>query len=68
MIDPCIPENMKGYRIKRVFRNTEFDITVNNPEGLQSGNVELYLDGEKIEGNILTVFDGQKHCVTATLR
>ena len=68
MIDPCIPENMKEYRIKRVFRNTEFDITVNNPERLQSGNIELYLDGEKIEGNILTVFDGQKHCVTATLR
>jgi cellobiose phosphorylase len=61
-IDPCIPETLKEYKVKRVLRDAEFEITVKNPEGKQSGVKSIVLDGSAIEGTTITATPG-KHVV-----
>jgi len=61
-IDPCIPETLKEYKVKRVLRDAEFEITVKNPESKQSGVKSIVLDGSAIEGTTITATPG-KHVV-----
>jgi cellobiose phosphorylase len=67
IIDPHIPRDWSNFKIKRIFRGTEFNITVNNPNGLSSGNVELIANGKKQSSNILNDFTEHKMNVIATL-
>ena len=57
-IDPCIPSTLKEYSVKRVLRDAEFDITVENPNGKESGVSQVVLDGSPIEGNIIKATPG----------
>ncbi|MBQ6749449.1 MAG: glycosyl transferase [Bacteroidaceae bacterium] len=52
-IDPCIPSTMKEYRVRRVLRGAEFDITVKNPDGVQKGVKSITVDGQPIAGRII---------------
>lgn len=61
-IDPCIPSNWKGFKVKRNNRGILYDITVNNPEGVQKGIKIIEVDGITIEGNIIPIASG-KACV-----
>ena len=65
-IDPCIPSTLKEYTVHRVLRDAEFDITVKNPEGKQSGVSRIVLDGSPIEGTIITATPGH-HVVEVVL-
>ncbi len=67
MIDPCIPSSMKGFTAKRVFRGTEFNITVKNPGGAEKGVKSVSIDGNAIDGNIIKLFDGKKHDVEVVM-
>ena len=50
-IEPVIPEDWKGFKVKRQYRGTHFDIEVQR-QG--PGNaIALYVDGKKLEGTIL---------------
>lgn len=49
-IQPCIPADLKEYTVKRKYRNVLYTIHVVN-KGL--GTTEIFVDGKKIEGNIL---------------
>ena len=44
-IDPCIPSSLKEYHVHRVLRDAEFDITVLNPDGRESGVRQIVVDG-----------------------
>jgi len=61
-IDPCIPSTLKEYKVKRVLRDAEFEITVKNPDGKESGVKRVTLDGKTIDNNIITATPG-KHIV-----
>jgi cellobiose phosphorylase len=61
-IDPCIPSSLKEYHVHRVLRDAEFDITVLNPDGRESGVRRITLDGETVEDNIVKATPG-KHIV-----
>lgn len=65
-IDPCLPETMKEYTVRRVFRDSEFLITVKNPDGKQKGVTSITVDGNTIEGNIISAVPG-KHVVEVIL-
>jgi len=45
IIDPCIPSAWKGYKVKRRFRGAFYNVHVKNPEHLQCGVKELWVDG-----------------------
>jgi cyclic beta-1,2-glucan glucanotransferase len=67
-IEPCIPATWKEFTIEYRFRSSTYEITVENPDRLQSGNVDLTVDGRSIEKAIDLVDDGKRHRVTASLR
>ncbi|MEE3377779.1 MAG: glycosyl hydrolase family 65 protein, partial [Lachnospiraceae bacterium] len=50
---PCIPSEWDGFNVRRVFRGAAYNIRVENPNHLESGAVEITLNGEKIDGNII---------------
>ncbi len=60
-IDPCIPASWDGFSVQRKFRGTTYQIRVENPEKVSKGVKELWVDGEKLEGNIIPV-QSKKEC------
>ena len=65
-IDPCICSEWKEYTVTRRFRGSEYEIKIQNPDGVCKGIREILLDGQPLEGNIVPHTPG-KHVVTVTL-
>ena len=65
-INPCICSQWKEYTVRRRFRGGIYEITVQNPDGVCKGVREMYLDGQKIEGNIVPCVPDE-HKVTVIL-
>lgn len=60
-IAPSVPSDWKKFTIRRLFRGTEYVITVNNPDGVESGIREIKVNGEKINGSVLPLLNiGEK--------
>ncbi len=57
-IDPCLPTDMKEYRVRRVLRGTTFDILVRNPRGSQKGVKQISVDGKPIGGTVVSCTGG----------
>ncbi len=66
-IEPCIPASWKEFTIEYRVGASTYEITVANPDGLQSGAVELTVDGIAGEKAIRLLDDGKHHRVTASL-
>lgn len=67
-VDPCIPASWKDFSVTRNFRNTIYQIHVRNPEGKCKGVKEMTVDGKKITGTVLPIFNDHKiHHVEVTL-
>ena len=49
MLDPCIPGDWNGFTANRVWRGTDYEITVENPGHVMAGVKEIYLDGQVLE-------------------
>jgi cellobiose phosphorylase len=54
-IDPHIPAHWQGFTAKRKFRNKLLKLTVNNPQGKNSGVKTITINGESIAGNFIDV-------------
>ncbi|HOQ74568.1 MAG TPA: glycosyl transferase [Limnochordia bacterium] len=66
-IDPCIPPEWEGYKVRREFRGTVYHITVRNPHGVSRGVAQITVDGREIEGNLVPAFPGGEHQVEVVL-
>lgn len=44
--------------MKRSLRGADYDITVKNPQGRQSGVTRMLLDGTPVEGNVIVTMPG----------
>lgn len=53
VIDPCISKDWKIYSVTRQFRGAEYQITVENPNGVCKGVKSMTVDGVAIEGNTI---------------
>ncbi len=61
-IEPCIPSHWKRFSIRRPFRGAIYEIEISNPQGVQQGIKEIYVDGRRIEGNLIKPHnDGKIH-------
>lgn len=49
LIDPCIPADWKGFTVTRKWRGATYHITVENPDGVMKGIMQLYLDGTPVK-------------------
>ena len=68
-INPCIPQQWKEFSSYRSFRGTGFSIHCSNPHNLESGAVEISVDGKPILGSSIpiTFCDGKEHLVEVTI-
>ncbi len=68
LVDPCIPEEWKGYKVTRKFRGATYRIEVSNPDGKSKGISEVWVDGKIHPSNHIPVFgDGKEHFVKVVL-
>lgn len=49
IVDPCIPASWKGFTATRRFRGAMYDITVENPKGVEKGVCAIFVNGEKTD-------------------
>lgn len=47
LIDPCIPSAWKQFSVRRTFRGAVYNIDVTNPDHVQCGVKEMFVDGER---------------------
>lgn len=67
-VEPCIPKDWEGFKYRRKYRNAIYIFDVKNLNKIGCGVKELYVDGEKIEGNIIPDFnDGKEHFIEVIL-
>ena len=65
-INPCIPSAWKEYRVKRKFRGSTYDITIQNPNGVCKGVHSMLVDGKAIVNNVVKHQPGH-HQILVTL-
>ncbi|SFL45818.1 GH36-type glycosyl hydrolase domain-containing protein [Halanaerobium salsuginis] len=59
-IDPVIPASWDGFKVKRKFRDTDFEITVKNPDHVSQGIKKILVNGQKIKGQVIKDFKQKK--------
>ena len=52
-IDPCIPHELDGFVLRRVYRGTVYEITVHNPDHVQKGVRSVTVNGAAHTGSVL---------------
>lgn len=67
-IEPCIPKKWDGFKAVRRYRNAVYNIEVKNPKHVNQGVYSLKVDGEKIKGSTVPLFeDGENHQVEVVM-
>ena len=54
-VDPCIPASMKGFTVSRRFRGAVYQISVENPDGVQRGVKALFVNGDPVPDGVIPV-------------
>ncbi len=70
LLDPCIPKVWPGYEIAFRHGTTRYDISVENPMGVNRGVIAIKLDGQMLSGKhtlIPLADDGARHRVQVVL-
>ncbi len=52
VIDPCIPSDWPGFTISRQWRGATYNITIENPNGVQKGVQSMTVNGAAVTGNV----------------
>ena len=68
LVDPCIPTEWDGFKVKRQFRGATLNIEVKNPNHVSKGVKEITIDGKAIEGAVIPVLEeGKSYEVVVTM-
>ena len=57
IVDPCIPGEWDYYSVKRTFRGTIYYLIIDNSQHKKKGIKYIMINGIKIEGNIIPIFN-----------
>ena len=63
VVDPCISSQWKEYTVRRRFRGSLYEITVQNPSGVCKGIASMTVDGVQVEGNLVPHTPGEHKVV-----
>lgn len=61
LIDPAIPTHWDAFKANRMYRGCLYKIDVANPQHIEKGVKEIFVDGVKINGNVLPI-STEKEC------
>ncbi len=68
LIDPCFPRHWKRASIRRPFRGATYEVTIENPEGVEKGVKRIFLDGKRWDSNVIPPHgDGKIHRVQVVM-
>lgn len=70
VISPCLPASWERASYRHNYRGATFEVTIENPDRLESGVLSLELDGEPLEGNLIpldAVKSGAVYAVRAVM-
>lgn len=68
LVDPCIPTEWDGFKVKRQFRGATLNIEIVNPNHVSKGVKEVIIDGKAIEGAVIPVLEeGNNYDVVVTM-
>jgi cellobiose phosphorylase len=68
IIDPCIPDSWKGFKVTRKFRGATYKIEIQNPGHKSKGVKSVTVDGKPQGTNLIPVFgDGKEHHILIVL-
>ncbi|HAU36414.1 MAG TPA: glycosyl transferase [Phycisphaerales bacterium] len=59
-VDPCIPREWKGFKVRRVFRGATYRIEVRNPAGVSRGVKSVTVDGKPLADNLIPAAAGRE--------
>ncbi|MBR2256851.1 MAG: glycosyl transferase [Blautia sp.] len=59
-VDPCTPEDFGSFTLDRTYRGAVYHIRVENPSHVQKGVKYLDVDGNRVEGNVISPVEGKK--------
>jgi len=63
-VDPCIPKDWDGFKMTRKFRGATYKIEVQNPSHVSKGVRETWVNGEKMNSNLIPLLEkGKRHSV-----
>ena len=54
LIEPAIPAEWDGFKVKRLYRGCSYNITVKNPGHVSSGVISVKIDGKEVAGNLVS--------------
>ena len=63
----CIPADWREYTVRRVFRKAVYNIHVSNETNACRGVKSITVDGQRIEGTLLPLFNDGEHRVEVVL-
>jgi N,N'-diacetylchitobiose phosphorylase len=66
-VDPCIPADWKTFAVSRILRGATYNITVNNPDGVQKGVKQISLNGKLVDGEIPLQAEGTVNEIVVTM-
>jgi cellobiose phosphorylase len=52
-INPVIPKKWDGFKVRRFFRGSTYDISVRNPKHVTKGVKRVTVNGKAVEGNLI---------------
>ncbi len=70
LIDPCVPRDWPGFEVTIQYRGTTYQVTVENPRGVNRGVTDLELDGRALRvdpARVALVDDRAIHQVRAVI-
>lgn len=68
LIDPCIPKQWKECFIRRPYRGAIYEVTIKNPQCVESGIQKLIVDGKPVKSNFIKPHaDGKVHKIEVEL-
>ncbi|NWF49695.1 MAG: glycosyl transferase family 36 [Ignavibacteriaceae bacterium] len=60
VIDPCVPSEWNSFSVLRKFRNSVYDIQFVRKNDKSEKAVQIFVDGKKLNGNILPIKKSKK--------
>ena len=68
LLDPCIPEQWRSFKIRYRSKHATYDFVIDNPQGVARGVVRVELDGNELPGLAIPLMDDARdHSVRVTL-